>query len=152
VPALLRCAEQTGARLVIGNRMHEAQKIPWLRRRVNLWMSRKLSQRAGRNLPDTQSGFRLVHLPTWSALSLNSDRFEIESEMLIAFLAAGRLVEFVPIPVIASRRCSHIKPITDTLRWLKWWKNFGRHPMRCQPKSASIQTGLPPAVRAKMLR
>jgi glycosyltransferase involved in cell wall biosynthesis len=65
LPALMRCAAATGARLVIGNRMNEAQKIPWLRRQVNRWMSRKISQRAGRHLPDTQSGFRLIHLRTW---------------------------------------------------------------------------------------
>src|SRR5271169_6555651 len=47
LPALLRCAEQTGARLVIGNRMDSARAMPWLRRQVNRWMSWKLSQRAG---------------------------------------------------------------------------------------------------------
>ena len=46
LPGLLRCAEQTGALLVIGNRMDNAHAMPWLRRRVNRWMSRKLSQRA----------------------------------------------------------------------------------------------------------
>jgi len=56
LPALLRCGGQTGARLVIGNRMDNARAMPWLRRQVNRWMSRKLSQRAGRQLPDTQSG------------------------------------------------------------------------------------------------
>src|ERR1019366_5107189 len=126
LPALLRCAEQTGALLVIGNRMNEAQKIPWLRRRVNRWMSWKISQRAGRHLPDTQSGFRLIHLRTWAALALNTKHFEVESEMLMAFLAAGRRPEFVPIRVIRSRRRSHIDPVADTLRWWKWWRNLGR--------------------------
>ena len=66
LPVLLNCASQTGAPLVIGNRMNDARKMPWLRRRVNLWMSRQLSRRAGRDLPDTQSGFRLIHLPPWA--------------------------------------------------------------------------------------
>src|ERR1017187_4886645 len=88
LPALLRCAGQTGALLVIGNRMDNARAMPWLRRQVNRWMSRKLSQRAGRQLPDTQSGFRLIHLRTWAALSLNTEHFEVESEILMAFLAA----------------------------------------------------------------
>ncbi len=88
VPALLRCAGQSGALLVVGNRMHQAPAMPWLRRRVNVWMSRKLSQRAGQLLPDTQSGFRVIHLPTWYTLPLNAERFEVESEMLMAFVAA----------------------------------------------------------------
>jgi glycosyltransferase involved in cell wall biosynthesis len=126
LPALLRCAEQTGARLVIGNRMDNARAMPWLRQRVNRWMSRKLSQRAGQHLPDTQCGLRLIHLKTWAALALETERFEVESEMLMGFLAAECRVEFVPIQVIRSRRGSRIRPVADSLRWLKWWRNFGK--------------------------
>ena len=152
LPALLRCAEKTGALMVVGNRMNDARKIPWLRRRVNRWMSRKLSQRAGRHLPDTQSGFRLIHLPIWASLSLNTEHFEVESEMLIAFLAAGRRVEFVPIRVIRSGRSSHIHPVADSLRWLRWWRNFGRLPASRNPADSIIQESLPAAVQTEMIR
>ena len=121
IPAFLRCASQTGALLVVGNRMHNAQAMPWLRRQVNRWMSSQLSQRAGRDLPDTQCGFRLVHLKTWAELSLKTERFEVESEMLMAFLAAQRPVSFVPIQVIGQRRHSRIHPLVDAIRWWRWW-------------------------------
>jgi glycosyltransferase involved in cell wall biosynthesis len=125
LPAFRQCAEETGALLVIGNRMHDARArdaaMPWLRWQVNRWMSRKLSRAAGCHLPDTQSGFRLVHLQTWASLALSAQHFEIESEMLMAFLAAKHPVEFVPIRVIASGRQSRIHPFTDTVRWWKWW-------------------------------
>lgn len=124
LPALLRCAEKTGALLVIGNRMNETWKIPWLRRRVNHWMSRKLSRHAGRPLPDTQSGFRLIHLRTWAALPLKTKHFEVESEMLMAFLAAEHPVAFVPVQVIGQSRGSRIRPVTDSLRWWKWWRGL----------------------------
>ena len=140
LPVLLNCASQTGAPLVIGNRMNDARKMPWLRRRVNLWMSRQLSRRAGRDLPDTQSGFRLIHLPPWAMLPLKSERFEVESETLMAFLAAGRRVEFVPVQVIRSRRDSHIRPLADSWRWLKWWRNFIRLTSRRQPVGAAPRT------------
>jgi glycosyltransferase involved in cell wall biosynthesis len=130
LPAFLHCAEETGAPLVIGNRMHDARArnaaMPWLRRHVNRWMSRRLSQAAGCYLPDTQSGFRLLHLQTWASLPLSAQHFEIESEMLIAFLAAKHSVEFVPIRVIASGRQSRIHPFTDTVRWWKWWRAMKR--------------------------
>jgi UDP-N-acetylglucosamine---dolichyl-phosphate N-acetylglucosaminyltransferase len=130
LPAFLRCAEETGASLVIGNRMHYARArdaaMPWLRRHVNRWMSRRLSHAAGRHLPDTQSGFRLVHLQTWVSLPLSAQHFEVESEMLMAFLAAKHSVEFVPIRVIASRRKSRIHPFTDTIRWWNWWRKMKR--------------------------
>jgi glycosyltransferase involved in cell wall biosynthesis len=128
LPVLFECAQRTNALLVIGSRMNDAQKMPWLRRQVNRWMSRQLSRQAGKSLPDTQSGFRLIHLPTWAAMALNAERFEVESETLMAFLAAGRRVEFVPVQVIPSKRTSHIRPVADSLRWLKWWRKCGRAP------------------------
>jgi len=152
LPALLRCAGQTGARLVIGNRMDNARAMPWLRRQVNRWMSRKLSRRAGRQLPDTQSGFRLIHLRTWAALPLKTERFEVESEMLMAFLLAGRRVEFVPVRVIRGSRGSHIHPVADSLRWLRWWRNFNRRPASRHPASSAVQSSLPAATRMEMLR
>jgi glycosyltransferase involved in cell wall biosynthesis len=122
LPAFLRCAEQTGALLVVGNRMHNARAIPWLRRQVNRWMSRQLSRRAGRPLPDSQCGFRLIHLATWAALPLQTEHFEVESEMLMAFLAAAHPIAFVPIRVISRGRSSHIHPVADSLRWWRWWR------------------------------
>lgn len=126
IPAFLRCAGQTGALLIIGNRMHNAQAMPWLRRQVNSWMSRQLSRRAGKPLPDTQCGFRLIHLETWASLSLKTEHFEVESEMLMAFLAAAYSVAFVPIQTIGRRRNSRIDPLADSLRWWKWWHGLAR--------------------------
>ena len=122
IPAFLRCAEATRASLVVGNRMHDAQAIPCLRRAVNRGLSRLLSKRAGRFLPDSQCGFRLVNLNAWAKLRLRTNRFEIESEMLLAFLAAGEPVEFVPIQVVPRGPHSHIRPVRDALRWWRWWK------------------------------
>lgn len=152
LPALLRCAGETGALLVIGSRMDEAGKIPWLRRRVNRWMSRQLSRRAGRHLPDTQSGYRLVHLRTWASLSLTAKHFEVESEMLMAFLAARRRVEFVPIRVVRGSRSSHIRPLADSLRWWRWWRNLGRLPMADETAGSTGAAALPATARTEMFR
>jgi glycosyltransferase involved in cell wall biosynthesis len=121
IPAFLIRAEQTNADLVIGNRMARADAIPWLRRNVNRWMSARISRRAGRELPDTQCGFRLVNLKIWGKLPIHTDHFEMESEMLLAFIRAGCRVEFVPIQVVGKGSHSHIDPVTDTWRWLRWW-------------------------------
>jgi glycosyltransferase involved in cell wall biosynthesis len=121
LPAFFQCAERTDALLVIGNRMHNPQAIPWLRRHVNRWMSRRISGRAGRFLPDSQCGFRLVNLKAWAGLRLETEHFEFESEMLLALVQAGHRVEFVPVQVVAKGPHSHIHPIRDTCRWLRWW-------------------------------
>jgi glycosyltransferase involved in cell wall biosynthesis len=144
LPPFLLCAAETSARLIIGNRMHQAAAMPWLRRQVNRWMSEKLSHCAGRELPDTQSGFRLIHLPTWSSLPLRARRFEVESEMLMAFLAANHRIEFVPIRVIAAARKSRIHPLTDTIRWWRWWcmmkQNSNGLPRKFSRPSLKLQT------------
>ncbi len=121
IPAILTCAQTTGAPLVVGNRMHDKRAIPWLRRQVNAGMSRAISRHLGHHLPDTQCGFRFVDLKVWRTLSIRSCHFEIESEMLAAFILAGCRVEFVPIQVVGCGPCSRIRPIRDTWRWLKWW-------------------------------
>ncbi len=74
IPKFVKAQER--APLVIGNRMCELDKMPPLRRLVNRWMSKRLSAVAGRELPDTQCGFRLVYLNAWPGLNLPTTHFE----------------------------------------------------------------------------
>lgn len=121
IPEFFACAERGGASLVVGDRSGNPAAMPWLRRQVNRWMSRRLSRLAGVRLADSQCGFRLAHLETLTRLPLWARRFEIESEMLVAFLGAGLRVDFVPVSVIYKSRRSNICPFMDTWRWLRWW-------------------------------
>ncbi len=126
IPKLVDCARRTGALLVVGNRMPDRQAIPWLRRQVNMAMSRALSSRLGRDLPDTQCGFRLLNLAVWRGLAIRCRRFEVESEMLAAFIQVGARVEFVPIQVVGRGPRSRIRPLRDAWRWLSWWSSLPR--------------------------
>jgi glycosyltransferase involved in cell wall biosynthesis len=128
IPRFLEQAAATGAPLVIGNRMHNPERMPWLRRQVNRWMSHRLSRLAGRELPDTQSGFRLIQLEPWSKLGLHAQRFEVESEYLMTFVKAGLDVTFVPIDVIYKAEQSKIHPVRDTWRWFRWLRTWRRRP------------------------
>ena len=125
IPALFAGAARTGKGLVVGDRMEQAARMPWSRGVANHWMSRQISRRAGRPLPDSQCGFRLLRLEDWRRLRIEADHFEVESETLLAFVAAGHPVEFVRIPVVPSPRASRIRVIPDTLRWLRWWCAWG---------------------------
>lgn len=122
IPKFFACAERTGAPLVVGNRLGEAEKIPPLRRFVNRWMTARLSRLSGRPLADSQCGFRLINLETLAQLTLQADHFEVESELLVRWVQAGLPVEFVPIQVIYRHGGSKINPFTDTWRWLRWWR------------------------------
>jgi glycosyltransferase involved in cell wall biosynthesis len=126
IPSFFRCAESSGVSLVIGNRMTLASQIPLVRRWVNLWMSKRLSQLTGQRFPDSQCGFRLMNLQDWERLPMHATHFEIESEMLVAFAKAGLLIEFVPIQVIYKAEQSKIHPWRDTVRWLRWWRRARR--------------------------
>lgn len=127
IPAFLQRAEQTDADLVIGNRMTHPRGMPGIRRFVNRWMSARISELAGSDFPDSQSGFRLIRLEALPDLPATIQHFEIESEVLLAFARAGRRVEFVPIQVIYKTEQSKIHPIIDTVRWFKWFSRAKRN-------------------------
>jgi glycosyltransferase involved in cell wall biosynthesis len=157
IPLLVAEAERSGAELVVGDRMAEAAQMPWLRRAVNRWMSKRLSRATGQCLPDTQCGFRLMNLGAWQTLSITATHFEIESDLLTAFIAAGHRVSFVPVQVIYKREHSKIHPVRDSWRWFRWWsrakRNFpARNPLADAPPAKAgtpnleIEThGVPPS-------
>ena len=126
IPVFFACAEQQGAQLVVGNRMGDAGAMPPVRRWVNRWMSARLGRWAGQTWPDTQCGFRLLQLETWRRLPIRATQFEIESEMLLAFAAAGARIAFAPVRVIYLGGRSKIHPWRDTVRWLRWWRTVKR--------------------------
>lgn len=126
IPSFFDCAERTSAALVVGNRMAQAAHMPFLRRLVNRWMSRRISRFTGQLLPDSQCGFRLMRLSTWTGLQFESENFEIESEVLVGFLKAGHKVAFVPIQAIYKTEQSKIHPWRDGLRWWRWWRRAHR--------------------------
>ena len=122
IPSFFETAERTYAALTVGNRMGDRGKMPLLRRIVNRWMSRRLSLLVGRDLPDSQCGFRLMNLDAFSRMPISTAHFEIESEVLVSFVRAGHRVEFVPISVIYKSEKSKISPVRDSLRWFAWWR------------------------------
>jgi glycosyltransferase involved in cell wall biosynthesis len=122
IPAFFSAALESSAVLIVGNRMHQSQNMPVLRRWVNRWMSQRLSKAAKQDLPDSQCGFRLMNLDAWKKISVSTSRFEIESEILLQFVRAGLPIRFVPIRVIYKDEKSKIHPLQDTLRWFRWWR------------------------------
>ncbi len=126
IPLFFAQAEREAVTLVVGNRMGMASEMPWVRRCVNRWMSKHLSKMACQPLPDSQCGFRLMSLESWSRLTIQTTHFEIESEILLAFITAHERVSFVPIRVIYAGEVSKIHPLRDTVRWLRWRRQARR--------------------------
>ena len=115
-------SDDVGAPMIVGNRMGDVRDMPFVRKCTNRYMSWTISRVIGQRVPDSQCGFRLMSLEAWSALTIAANHFEIESEILLAFVLSGYLVEFVPIQVIYKNEQSKIHPLPDTIRWFRWWR------------------------------
>jgi glycosyltransferase involved in cell wall biosynthesis len=108
-------ALRENADLLVGNRMPEAEKIPFLRRWTNRVMSAFL-RRSG--IHDSQCGFRLVNRTWLNSWLPAGHHFQFETEM--ALLAASRPCRVVnlPIPAIYDREESKIVPWRDAVNFV----------------------------------
>src|SRR2546421_322706 len=73
----------TDASLFIGTRMNDVREMPFVRRTVNRYMSRRISRLCGQEVPDSQCGYRMIHRTLVPHLLDGTSRFEYETEMLI---------------------------------------------------------------------
>ena len=119
LPRFLAAAERTGADIVVGSRMAAAHEMPPVRKVTNWFMSMVLSAVAGRKLTDTQSGYRFVRTGAWARLGVSTSRFDAESEVLVRACRLGMVVREVPIRTIYGDEKSKMRPVRDTLRWIR---------------------------------
>ena len=95
--------------LVIGRRDFGA--MPLVRRLSNRLGGWAFAWAVGRDIPDNQSGYRLVSRRLMEA-TLASDEagFEFEVEMIVTCIRAGGEIAWVPIRTIYAGEPSHIRP------------------------------------------
>ncbi len=121
IPRLFAMATSGEFRLIIGNRMHNAQSMPLPRRATNSMLSRTLSLATGQDLPDTQCGFRLLDLDPAFVERLTADHFETESDQIAIAMELGWEIAFTPVACVYHRESSAIRPLADGARWLRWF-------------------------------
>jgi glycosyltransferase involved in cell wall biosynthesis len=100
--------------LVVGRRNFRA--MPPIRRLSNTVGGKAFSWAVGREIPDNQSGYRLIGRPIMAA-TIDSDEggFEFEVEMITTCIRLGGTIAWVPIRTIYAGAPSHIRPL-DHLR------------------------------------
>ena len=103
----------------IGNRMNDLVGMPFIRRLVNHYMSRRISRVCGQEIPDTQCGFRMLDRQLIPELLGGGHRFDYETEVLIIASRKGYRVESVPITTVYSDQVSKIHPMRDAIRFFK---------------------------------
>jgi glycosyltransferase involved in cell wall biosynthesis len=120
--SIYRQSLNSDADIIIGNRMWSPQNMPWLRRATNILMSKILSYVIKLDIPDTQCGLKLLREHTLSDLSISSNKFDFESELLLKAINRGYKIDSVDISsVYIKGRKSHIKPFKDTIRFLRFF-------------------------------
>jgi glycosyltransferase involved in cell wall biosynthesis len=117
-------AAPTGAHLFVGTRMNDVRTMPFVRRLVNRYMSRRISRVCGQDIPDTQCGFRMLNAAVIPMLLEGTAHFEYETEMLIEVSRKGFRVGAVPISTVYGDEASSIHPVRDTLRFLKLMRRY----------------------------
>jgi len=103
----------------IGNRMNNLAGMPFIRRVVNRYMSRRISWVCGQTVPDTQCGYRMLNRHLIPELLGGGHRFDYETEVLIIASRKGYRIESVPITTVYTDQVSKIHPMRDAIRFFK---------------------------------
>jgi glycosyltransferase involved in cell wall biosynthesis len=118
IPSFLAAlAAEPDIELVVGRRNFRA--MPPGRRLANVLGRRAISWAVGQDVPDNQSGYRLVGRRLMAAtLDSREAGFEFEVEMITVALRRGWTVRWVPIRTIYGGR-SHIRPLHHLRHFLR---------------------------------
>ena len=98
--------------------------MPLIRTLTNRFMSWLISKISGEDVRDSQCGFRLLRRNVLEKLNLNSDRFEIESEIILKSAKLGFKIGNAPIETVYGDEHSKINPARDTIRFFKFLFKF----------------------------
>jgi glycosyltransferase involved in cell wall biosynthesis len=116
----IKAAEENDAAIILGNRMRDPKDMPLRRRLTNWFMSALISGIARQDIPDSQCGFRLMRAGVLNTIPLTTDKYEIESEVLIEASRAGFKIISIPIKSIYRGQKSRIRPFIDTIRFISF--------------------------------
>ena len=105
--------------VVVGNRMEATADMPWIRKATNQFTSWVISRLAGCRIPDSQNGFRLFRVACLAGVTLTSQRYDAESEILVKLARRGYRIGSVPISAVYGEEKSSINPIVDTGRFFR---------------------------------
>ena len=121
IDKFIKEAEANRSRIIIGNRMINSKDMPLIRYLTNKLMSRVISLACRQKIPDTQCGFRYLSSDILKALPLQSDRYEIETEILMKASKRKIVIDSIPIKTIYGEEKSSISPFIDTIRFLVYF-------------------------------
>ena len=119
IPRFLQKEKETGADIIVGNRMLDIKDMPPIRIFTNRLTSWVVSKKAGQKIPDSQNGYRLIKTALFKKLEFETCRYEWESEILIKAGKLGARITDIPTATIYGEERSSINPLVDTLRFFR---------------------------------
>lgn len=119
IPKFINYYYQTNFDLILGDRTGDLSNMPLDRQFSNKMTSLIISLLTGQRVRDSQTGYRLIKTNILKSISLISNRYEFESELLVKAILLGYKIAHVPIKTIYNDQQSHIHRFIDTLRFLK---------------------------------
>jgi glycosyltransferase involved in cell wall biosynthesis len=119
VPEFIHSFRKTAADLIIGCRELRYPPMPLFRVASNRITSKLISWRVGLKILDSQSGYRLHSRQLLEQISLHTNGYEMETELLLKAIQAGMKIKFISIPTIYLGQQSHIRGLRDTWRFVK---------------------------------
>lgn len=119
IPLFINRISNSQAGIVVGNRLHLPTGMPLSRLAVNRIFSRIVSKLCGQNIPDALCGYRIIRKEVLKSITLHTDRFDIEPEVLIKASKKGFKIESVNIESIYAGEYSKIRPLSDGCRFFR---------------------------------
>lgn len=119
IPRFIDKAKEAGVSVVIGNRMSNPTDMPPNRIFTNRFMSSIIAAICHQTIPDTQCGYRLFTREALESIDIRGRKFEIDSELLIKLARKGYKIESLPIRSIYAGEKSQIRPIWDSIRFIR---------------------------------
>ena len=128
IPRFLARLRQNNADILIGVRILEKEKMPVHRMLNNKLISKVGSWLCGQRIVDFQSGFRLIKSDILRSITLETVRYETESEFLIKAGRMGFRIDTLPIRTIYGNEISNVKPLREIFLFTRmFFKNLKNH-------------------------
>ena len=118
LPVFFSARQRMNSDMIIGYRKRWGTNMPFARKLSNSITSSLIAARTGKEIKDSQCGFRLLSRRLLETVITTADGYEAETEQLIKAALSGFSIEFVPIQTVYHNERSHMTPVATTLRFL----------------------------------
>ncbi|HAD81730.1 MAG: hypothetical protein A2509_07215 [Candidatus Edwardsbacteria bacterium RIFOXYD12_FULL_50_11] len=117
IPSMIEIMDAGHWDIIVGSRRNEFGRMSFARYLSNNITTVVVSLLAGHKIEDSQCGYRLIRREVLEAIVLETDGYQMESELLVKAGRRGFTIGQVPID-IRSSATSHIRHLSDTWKFV----------------------------------